>query len=553
MAHAEEEPPAKADIVKKLKAATVLVEAAQMRGSGFCIQESGLIVIPLHLAEAFGAEKLTLVLNAGEPGQKLLKAVVIRRDTVLNFALVKAETEEKLPFLQLDAGDKLAVADEVISSGYASPIIPRPREYSAITLIAGKVESLSTPKDPPSDRIRFGGATDLGYSGGPVVNRFGKVVGTTTREFTDTKGKAALPVHYLRKFLDEPELALTAPRTDPKDRAKPVEFVAVVTALLPLDKPYEVELRLDAGNGEKRHPMKLEKGRYIVQAVAFPAGPLAGRPRVELRSPDGSIAGTAQNATFSLGERKIAIGSVRSVRFGVKPRVVLADGQVLEGPLVGLDSVSIVLGDQTVSLETKGATELVVTPPVEPRKSYLCTVVVMSGNREVGRRSELRYLVGAEPTVLNDLLIGKFVEPAKAIAATSYFRVGGATADPILRGKPVRLEGKEFKVDINDMAGVTAIANGQIQYKLEVGAPVGQTLKLGRHPHSKAFGRNEKAPGLNFSAGTGHQDIEGTFAVWELEIVRGEIVRCAIDFHLVNGRGPPAPVAGSLRYNSTLE
>ena len=542
---------AKAEIAKRTKPATVLVEAKPRFGSGFCVHESGLFVTNDHVVKAFkDGDQVTLVLNAGEENQKLLKAVVVRRDAELDLALLRAETDGKLPSLTLGHDDKLAELDEVISFGFPFGTgLAKEGAYPTISVNASNISSFRRDQKSVLNRIQVDGALNPGNSGGPVMARDGKVVGVVVSGIPGAGINMAIPVGHVRRFLDKPEILLSVPPIDPKDKTRPVEFKAVVASVFPSDKPYDIELVLNAGVGERRYPMKLEAGKYVAKAAAFRDDKVA-RPRIELRFPEESLVAPVENLSFSVGGKKHSLSQVRTVRFGTAPVVTLDGGQVLEGPLEGLDSLVVVLGEQRVPVKTLGASELVVTPAGGPRGSFLCTVVAKSGNKEIGRLESVRYLVGQEPGGIEALLKGKFVKPQAALKPAGYMKIVSTSGDFIGQGKTYNFDGKQLKMGSNFSGGVSVRVDPWV---LDVCAAKGEVLKVGEYPGAKRFPFNEQSPGLTFMGdGRASNTSEGKFVVWELEMNGNEVVKCAIDF-IQHSEGAGPALVGVVRFNSSFE
>jgi hypothetical protein len=87
---------------------------------------------------------------------------------------------------------------------------------------------------------------------------------------------------------------------------------------------------------------------------------------------------------------------------------------------------------------------------------------------------------------------------------------------------------------------------------VDIGAPNGQSLRVGEYPDAKRFAFSGDSPGLDFCGnGRGSNTISGAFVVWELETEGDRVVRLAIDF-IQRGDGRP-PLRGKIRINSAFE
>jgi len=555
------EPSPKADIDKKAGPAVAFV-AARPASSAFCVHESGLFLTAHHAVQDYTGEgAVTLVLDAGGKDQRVLKAVVVRRNLEHDLALLRAETSEKLPALELGTDDKLGELDELVSVGFPTDAKRRPDEYPRYASKPGSVTSLQRESNRVTlRRIQLDAPLGFGYVGGPVLDTSGKVVGLLGGVPT-TPGPApkgvdlVVPVGHIRRFLEKPEVVLSAAPVDPKKRAEPIEFRVAIAAFPPPAKPYDVELIVDWGDGPKRHAMKAEAGGYAVTAAAF--GPEAAiRPRVEIRFPNGGFAGPVENTVFSVAGKKQSLNAVRTVRFGAAPRVVLGTGEILEGPLEGLGTLAVAVGGQNLPLKTGKALELTVDPGTPPRTSYSCTVVAKLLDREVARDTSERYLAGSEPVGAEALLKDRFVKPPAAARPTSYLKIVSSPGEPVGQGKTHLFDGKDFTVTSRHVGGVSA--NSPV-FRLEISGPrnpadhmVGP-LTPGEYLGARGLPVLADRPGLTFAlAERAINAPVGKFVVWELEMKGEKVVRCAIDFRLQDPN-TRAPIVGLLRHNSSFE
>jgi S1-C subfamily serine protease len=228
-------------IAKRAKAATVLVEAKPSYGSGFCVDPSGLFVTNEHVVRQ-GAQAITLVLNAGQKTQNVLKAKVLRRDKALDLALLKADGNEKLEALELGSANELGELAELIACGFPfGTALARPPEYPAISINRGSVTSLRRDKNGELHRIQLDAALNPGNSGGPVLDRRGKVVGMVVGGvFPGTGVNMAIPVSHLRCFLARPEILLTPPAIKASNQHETFEFTATAISMLSPKEPLEL-------------------------------------------------------------------------------------------------------------------------------------------------------------------------------------------------------------------------------------------------------------------------------------------------------------------------
>jgi hypothetical protein len=391
---AADEALSRAAIAKRAKAATALVEVKPSYGSGFCVHPTGLFMTNEHVVRQ-GTEAVSLVLNAGLKTQKVLKAKVIRRDKILDLALLKVDGDEKFEALELGSDKDLGELTELIACGFPfGTDLARPGEYPAISINVGSVTSLRHDKDHQLHRIQLDAALNRGNSGGPVLDRGGKVVGMVVSGIQGSGVNMAIPVSHLQRFLAPLEIVFTLPAVKAANRHEAFEFTAKTISLLPSKEALDLELILGDGLGkERRFPMKLADGAYRAKAIPIPAqeGPLVYR--VEVKYEDGSVRGTAEDRTFRVGEKKVKLSQLRNLRLGPKPEARLGLGQRLEGKLADLEAIPVKVGKQSLRLDLASAVEVNVEAPEEVT-ALSCTVVARQKGKELKRFSLPLFIEG---------------------------------------------------------------------------------------------------------------------------------------------------------------
>ncbi|MFC1993351.1 S1C family serine protease [Chloroflexota bacterium] len=139
-------------------------------GSGWIVDESGLIVTNNHVVE--GAESVTVTMADGQT----FAAETIRTDALTDLAVVKIDATG-LPAAKIGDSSKLRVGDWVVAIG--NPL------GEGISATEGIVSRLGVSISVSSgqtlyDLIRTSAAINPGNSGGPLVNMAGEVIGITS-------------------------------------------------------------------------------------------------------------------------------------------------------------------------------------------------------------------------------------------------------------------------------------------------------------------------------------------------------------------------------------
>lgn len=144
---------------------------AMSLGSGFIIEENGLIVTNYHVIA--GSDEIHVKLSDGTE----LPAVIIGRDPQTDLALIKIHSTTKLPFVSFGNSNQARVGDVVIAIGNSLGF------GGTVTtgIISSKGRDLGSGMDElVDDFIQTDAAINTGNSGGPLFNIEGKVVGINT-------------------------------------------------------------------------------------------------------------------------------------------------------------------------------------------------------------------------------------------------------------------------------------------------------------------------------------------------------------------------------------
>jgi hypothetical protein len=543
----------RATIAKRAKASTVLVEVKNgprhRSGSGFCVHPSGLFVTNEHVIAQDGGT-ISLVIDASLKTQRILKAQVVRRDKELDLALLKVDGAEKFEPLELGTDNDLGELTELIAFGFPfGAALAREGEYPSISVNVGNVTSLRKDKQGNLNRIQLDAALNPGNSGGPVLDRKGKVVGVVVSGIQNSGVNMAIPVSHVQTFLARPTLTLTAPVIKANERHEEIEFTASAVSLVPSKEATELELVVGVGRGqERRFPMKKVGDNYRAKAVVFPKQAGVRVCRVELRYADGTaVIGTTEDGTFRVGPQEFRLSELVNLKGGEKVEAQLTGGQKVEGPLKDLDKVAVKVGSQTLRLNFSEAEAVTVTPPVDHISSS-GMVVARQGGKELSRVSIPLYIQDVSRPSLELLPEGKYVKPPLSGTPVTYFRVVSSKGDYIGQGKSYDYGPGDFVIRPNGR-GVQVTCGG---WWMDIGAPAGQTLRPGEYDGAKRFAFSGQSPGIDLHGnGRGSNTIAGNFVVWELEVKDNKVVKLAIDFlQRSEEKGPP--LYGSLRFNSSF-
>lgn len=145
-------------------------------GTGFLISDDGFIITNKHVINAGDDEtaEYRIILNSG----KKYYAQLIGRDAVKDLAVLKI-FDKDLPFVELGDSDKLQIGTTVIAIGNA---LGRYQNSATKGIVSGTGRDLEASDEFGNSEflnnvIQVDAEINLGNSGGPLIDLYGKVVG----------------------------------------------------------------------------------------------------------------------------------------------------------------------------------------------------------------------------------------------------------------------------------------------------------------------------------------------------------------------------------------
>jgi serine protease Do len=164
-------------------------------GSGVIIDEKGYILTNNHVID--DVERLKVTLTDG----RVLKGRVAGSDEVTDLAVLKVESDQPLPAVQLGNSDDLKAGQIVLAIGNPFGLTGGP----AVT--AGIVSSLNRSiqtRNGVLELIQTDAAINPGNSGGPLVNTKGEVIAINTANMPYAQGIGfAVPANTAKSILRE--------------------------------------------------------------------------------------------------------------------------------------------------------------------------------------------------------------------------------------------------------------------------------------------------------------------------------------------------------------
>jgi serine protease Do len=157
-----------------------LTRQRQSLGTGFIIDPSGIIVTNNHVIDK--ADEIMIKM----PDGREFEAKLIGKDSKLDLAVLKVESDKPLPFVRFGDDSKSRIGDWVLAIG---------NPYSlGGTITAGIISARNRDiNSGPYDKyIQTDASINRGNSGGPMFNMKGEVIGINTAIFSPSGGNIGI-------------------------------------------------------------------------------------------------------------------------------------------------------------------------------------------------------------------------------------------------------------------------------------------------------------------------------------------------------------------------
>jgi serine protease Do len=178
-------------LIKKVSESVVSVKAQMSRGTGVVLTEHGYIITCNHVLQGCNAIKI------GQ-GEKTFNAKIVGTDPYNDLALIKAEKGEFTP-IKLGDSEKLSVGQYVLA-------LANPFNRNQPTATSGMVTSVSSTirgwrgSTQMENVIATDAQLNPGFSGGPLVDADGKIIGINTA-YVWQRG-IAIPINKVKAVAD---------------------------------------------------------------------------------------------------------------------------------------------------------------------------------------------------------------------------------------------------------------------------------------------------------------------------------------------------------------
>ena len=165
-----------AEVIERIQDGVVQVTAGSGRGSGFIIDESGVVVTNEHVVRGQGTVGIWLTNGRSYGGE------VLARDSTTDLALVQIESNDRFHAIAMGNPVGSRVGDEVLALGF--PLAGK--IGNSLTVTRGIISSTRTVNGV--NLLQTDAAINPGNSGGPLINEYGHVIGVNAFRIEETTG-----------------------------------------------------------------------------------------------------------------------------------------------------------------------------------------------------------------------------------------------------------------------------------------------------------------------------------------------------------------------------
>jgi Trypsin-like serine proteases, typically periplasmic, contain C-terminal PDZ domain len=165
-------------------------------GSGFILTSDGYIATNQHVATD-SAKSMVVSLADGNT----YDAKLVWSDSSLDLAIIKIDAKN-LPTLELGDSDSIAVGELAVAVG--NPMGLNFERSVTSGIVSALNRSIPLDNGLAEDLIQTDASINSGNSGGPLVDKNGKVIGINSYKLTTGEGMGfAIPINILKPILNE--------------------------------------------------------------------------------------------------------------------------------------------------------------------------------------------------------------------------------------------------------------------------------------------------------------------------------------------------------------
>ncbi len=197
------------DLAERVQEAVVWVTSERGGASGFVFGGQGFVMTAYHVAQ--GTRELQVRLYDGT----VLDAELVKFDRTADLAIVKVDRTFRRPLVFTDSFTQVSLLNDAFAAGY-----PALGGSASFTMTRGTIASFRRVSENV-ELIQHTALIGDGSDGGPLVNRFGRVIGVVTTRAGGARllpggGGFAVSANAVRRLLlQQPSLVRPLLRTAP--------------------------------------------------------------------------------------------------------------------------------------------------------------------------------------------------------------------------------------------------------------------------------------------------------------------------------------------------
>ena len=396
------------EILDRGKRATAFIEVTgaygTWRGSGFCIDRSGLFITSARIIEkATQGAEIQLVLDTRLASQRKLTATLLSSDYHgAGLALLQARGGEIPAPLELGRDADLKKLAPVFALGY-----PAGKEteagkdlYPRLRVLTSRISLLHSGGFRAIEKVYIDDQMDPGLSGGPLLDESGRVAGISVANTGELS--VAKPVGFLAEFLAKPSIVLDVATVAFETRTRSAEWTIHLQPPAPLLKlPERLSVTVMVGNfGNTRTYTAQPVGGGVFKATVVPD------PYVEL-----NVYNAASQALVELdylpdnevkvGDKHFRLSELDFLRGGASPCVKTGAGQVVQGDIRGLSQVTRRVDNKPWTIDLKKEIEVTVSKPYSDIPWLGSVYVVVEAKQDTNVLASLKAWIKETPTTVS--------------------------------------------------------------------------------------------------------------------------------------------------------
>lgn len=379
----------KTDVISMGKNSTALVTTRFGSATAFCIDPAGCFVTNHHAVKVTGlGNRVKLTMHSGEDQEQTVEAEVIAWSEADDLAILETKGPTEFASLALGETESLYETQRLSAFGYpfGDKLAVKENTKPTISVNGGSISALRK-NDGVLEVIQVDIALNPGNSGGPVLDKDGRLVGIVKSGIPGASVNFLIPVEKLKALLAVPQVFFAPPRITTENARVEHNFSALAGWMLPSSKePLDLQLEFEVvGLESRRIPMTLMEGAYRARTppIAFPGG--KERFAITAEMDKGSVRGTIEDFSFLINGETFWLHDVASLEALDEKKIkAVTKKATVGGTPRGLNALALDLGGVTISVDAMKVNKLQVAP-AQAIKSVLVGAVAMSHDRELAR------------------------------------------------------------------------------------------------------------------------------------------------------------------------